>query len=211
MAAVARLSAPLPRLLRAVTSLAAARPGQECWLPTFGLFAKDAGKARFPGEQEPESLDTVELAGFKDTQHDEGLRQRPLAEQAVARPLELHERLDGMLGPVVVPGHAVVIEEGEQFRADFLEPLLVSQREFGREGASVNAREESLCLALVLVQVPPLQPVLVNRVDDPPEDDAELRGNRLELLVVRVLLEVVVHVAQQVEQAFLLGAVDAVI
>src|SRR5262245_26350590 len=151
MAAVARLSAPLPRLLRAVTSLAAARPGQECWLPTFGLFAKDAGKARFPGEQEPESLDTVELAGFKDTQHDEGLRQRPLAEQAVARPLELHERLDGMLGPVVVPGHAVVIEEGEQFRADFLEPLLVRQREFGRQGAGVSDTEESLCIACACV------------------------------------------------------------
>ena len=122
MAAVARLSAPLPRLLRAITSLAAARPpshtdgpdrfstagfasrlapasllgrgfglarlpltvrwglladrwekwrlcglGHECWPPTFGLFAKDAGKVRFSGEQEPESLDTVELAGFKGT------------------------------------------------------------------------------------------------------------------------------------------------
>src|SRR5438132_11167838 len=109
MAAVARLSAPLPRLLRAVTSLAAARSashtgvpdlprtagfasrlapasllgrgfglaclrltvrwglladrwekwrlcglGHECWPPTFGLFAKDAGKVRCPGEQEPE-------------------------------------------------------------------------------------------------------------------------------------------------------------
>jgi hypothetical protein len=46
---------------------------------------------------------------------------------------------------------------------------------------------------------------------DAPENDAELRGNRLGLLVVGVLLEVVVHISQQVEQALLLRTVDAVI
>src|SRR5271170_6224775 len=43
--------------------------GDECWPPTFGLCAKDAGKILFPGEQEPEPLDAIELAGFQDTQH----------------------------------------------------------------------------------------------------------------------------------------------
>jgi hypothetical protein len=68
-----------------------------------------------------------------------------------------------MLGPVVVPGHAVVIEEGEQFRADLLEPLLACQREFGRKGAASTpenaqlASGEPTLLAFTPIGIPELR------------------------------------------------------
>ena len=96
------------------------------------------------------------------------------------------ERLDRVLGGIVVPRDAVVVQEGEEPALVLEEPLLVALRQLGAVDAGGQVAEEAGDLGLVLVQVSLLQAVPVDRADDGPQQLAELRSQGLELLVVGV-------------------------
>src|SRR5262249_11446409 len=89
--------------------------------------------------------------------------------------------------------------------------LLIPLRQLGAVNTSGQVSEEANDLCLVLVQVPFLQPVLVDGADDGPEQLAEPRSQGLELLVVGVALQVVVDVPDEMDQALLLLAGQRVI
>ena len=67
---------------------------------------------------------------------------------------------------------------------------------------------EPIDILVELPQVPGLQPEAIDRLQDRHEQGLDLHGERLQLLVERSLPEVVVDVADEVDEALLLPARD---
>src|SRR5262249_20101793 len=106
-----------------------------------------------------------------------------LAHLAVVKLAEAGERLDRVFCGVIVPGDVVVVHEGEEPALVLAEPLPVVLRQLGAAGAVSEVVEEAGDLGLVLVQMPLLEAVLVDRADDRPQQLAELRRDCLELVI----------------------------
>src|SRR5262249_21396538 len=107
------------------------------------------GDIFLPRKEELQEADTAVLARLVDAQEDEVIRQPSLRQLAVRDPAVVGERLDRVLGVVVVPGHAVVAEECEELRLVLEETLLVALRQFRPVDAGLQSTEEPTDLGLV--------------------------------------------------------------
>ena len=84
-----------------------------------------------PREEELEKANTAVLAGLVDAQQHEVVREPVLSHLTVSDPSVVGERLDRVLGVVVVPGDPVVVEEREEPALVPKQPLLVALGKFG--------------------------------------------------------------------------------
>src|SRR5262249_44667421 len=80
-------------------------------------------------EKELENVYSIQFTGLDHAKEHKRLLERPFTEQAVSRPLELHEVLHCMLSTCVIPRNVVVVQEGEQLAARLLESLLIPERD----------------------------------------------------------------------------------
>src|SRR5262249_54537646 len=119
---------------------------------------------------------------------------------------------DSPFGHVILPGDAVLVQEREETVAVAVEPLSVC---FGYFGAVIPPSDvpliEPLHFPVELPQVPGLQSEAIDGPKDRDEQRADLHGECLQLLVERSLPEVIVDVADEVDEALLLPAWDAVV
>src|SRR4029453_8608432 len=105
-------------------------------------------------------------AGLTEAQQDQVLTE-PLLAQHPGRMLPVVRKLlDGMLGIVVIPRHAIVMEKRKQLVLIFEQSRPQCLRRFGAERLRHERLKEVRGLVVVLDEVLLLQPVLVDGVDD---------------------------------------------
>ena len=88
-------------------------------------YASEVSKSGFARAKKAQKIDVLVLACLEDAQQCQVVGYAPLVCSSVD--VIAHsptERFDGVLGIVVVPWNVVVIQEGEQLPAMFLEPRL---------------------------------------------------------------------------------------
>src|SRR5262249_40753015 len=118
------------------------------------------------------------------------------------------EGLYRVLGGVVVPGHAIVLDEGEELAPALQQPLPIALGRLRPIGRLRDALEEAVDVSLVLTEVPLPQAVEVHGGNDRPQQPAKAASYGLQFLVPGVGQDVLVEVTQQVDQAFLLRALQ---
>src|SRR4051812_37235325 len=111
-----------------------------------------------------------------------------------------------MLGIVVIPRDAVVIEEGEQAGLVFLNPLLILPRRLRSVIRRIYHVIESLDILLMFPQMATLEAEPVDRFDDRLEDGNERLSQSFQFLVKGAVEQVIVDIPHEVDEAFLLGA-----
>src|SRR5262249_50920019 len=162
-------------------------------------------------KQEFEEADALVPAGLLDAEQHQVLLQSGGGDVPLAAPPIVGELLDRVLGVVVVPRYTVVAEERKELLSALGESRLITLGDLGCVARLRQSAEEAVYLLLVRVQVLAAEPVLIYRPDDRPEKFTESGRHRLQLVVVRRPEEVVVQVADQVNEALLLRARQRVV
>src|SRR5262249_36423203 len=128
------------------------------------------------GDEELQEADALVDARLLDAQQGQVTRQAGFRQQAVGDLPVIRESLDSVLRVVVVPGHAVVIQEGEELAPVLLEPLLVALGGIGAIRPGQDRLEEPSRICLMLAEMSPAQAVPIDRRHGLPEQPAELGG-----------------------------------
>jgi hypothetical protein len=139
--------------------------GQPLPRPRLLPFAEGV-QVLHPRLHEPEEADPLVLAALVEAQQNKVMAQSLLRDVALGVLTVASEGLDGVLGVVVVPRHAVMHDEREELLLVLHQPLPQCLRCLGLEGLLRQPLEEPFHVAGVLHQVPPLQPMFVYGRDD---------------------------------------------
>src|SRR5207253_2377283 len=86
-----------------------------------------------------------------------------------------------MLGIIVVPRNAVMIQEREHLFAALLTPFLVFVRQWGGEFSLTHRPQESHCRPLVSTQISALEATAVHSLDNFSQKSPELLRQALQL------------------------------
>src|ERR1035441_823507 len=116
-----------------------------------------------------------------------------------------------MFGVVVVPRHSVMMQESKQLDAVSLEPVFAVRCLLA---VTFNVNElpvETVHVMLMFMEEVLLESALVHRVDYDLGQLPERRDYSLQLLVVGMIKNLCVEVSNQVDQAFLLRAIEGVV
>jgi hypothetical protein len=109
-----------------------------------------------------------------------------------------------VLGIVVVPGHAVMIQKSKEPLSMLFEPLSIPDRDLVFELA-LRERIVKICdRAIVFAQVACLQTKAVDALDDRPEQHTERVSDLFDFIVERLLTHVFVQISHQMYEALLL-------
>ena len=111
----------------------------------------------------------------------------------------------------IVPRDAIVTEESEHSCAAFLKPLFVFVRQFRGELHRTHFFQKSNDSQSVLIQVEPSEAEPVDGLDYGSEQTSKFLGNGFQFHIEWVPQQVVVHVAHQVQEAFLLFAGEGIV
>src|SRR5215471_3892267 len=108
-----------------------------------------------------QKADAFVSAGLTEAQQDQVITEPLLAQHPERVFSVVRKLLDGMLGIVIIPRHAIVLEERKQLVLIFEQSRPQRLRRFGVERLRRERPKEVRRLVVVLDQVLLLQPVLV--------------------------------------------------
>ena len=113
-----------------------------------------------------------------------------------------------MLGIIVVPWHLVMIKECEEFLAVLVESFFKFQDRFITEWKFVNPSKELRDSNFVLSEMPDLQAPFIHSLYNGPQQIGEFLAQLLDLGIKWLLGKGVIQISDQVNQAFLLPAIN---
>jgi hypothetical protein len=116
------------------------------------------------------------------------------------------ERLDRILGIVVIPGHAIVVEEREELVAILLKPLPAFQCRLALARSLEYPVVETFHGPAVPSEKVRLETTLVHRFNNRLEQFSKFFNDCFQSFVVRVAQNFVVQVPHQVNKTLLLAA-----
>jgi hypothetical protein len=171
----------------------------------------EAVDVRLPREKKLQKTHALILASLADTQQHQILLQPGFRHEVIGDLPVIGKSLDGMFGIIVVPGNAVVVQEGEQFVPVLQQPFLVAFSHFRAVHLLGQSAEELVNFTTVFPEMPLLQTIAINGRNDPSYKTAEIGSDGLEFLVPRIGSEILIEVANEMDQTFLLLAWQRVV
>ena len=112
---------------------------------------------------------------------------------------------------IVVPRHPVIAQKCEKRVTVFRKSLFAFRGYFTLEIRAVKISVEAINVELMLLQKMSFQPMPIDGFHYGPQQISEANGDRLHLLVERVVQNLIVQIAHQVDETFLLRTGDCVV
>jgi hypothetical protein len=158
----------------------------------------EADEIHFSRQHESQEADPSVTAGLEETQQVEVFSQALGCHRPFHVLTVIGKGADGILGAVVVPGDAIVMDEGEELLPALQETIPEALCGFGECGLLGEGLGESGHLRLVCPEVFVLQAVFVHGLDDGSQEGSERASDGSEILIEGIVQEELIHVSYQV-------------
>src|SRR6266498_748770 len=151
------------------------------------------------------------MAGLAYAQQQQVIAHTGFSQQAVRILSIIGKLLYSVLGIVVIPGHAIVVDESEQLVLIFNQPRSKGLGGFRANGLLREGAKEIFHGAFVFLKAFPFQSIFVNGCDDRAQQATEWARNQLKLFVKRIIQQFLIDVPHEMNEALLLGGLNRIV
>src|SRR5262245_10365167 len=123
----------------------------------------------------------------------------------------IRKLLYGVFGVVVIPGHAIMVDESKQLVLIFNQPRSKGLGGFRANGLLREGAKEIFHGTFVFLKALPFQSMFVNGCDDSARQANEWSRNQLKLFVKLIIQQFLIDVPHKMNKALLLRALDGVV